>query len=385
MFENAAHTEAHDTMTGAAVDRRDGMSDRCASRGDAMAGIASVVGDDGGGVVGVGSGKARRVVAGTALGVRGVGEVRIIWPDGDGPVVAAGALAQDVRVIEAAIRIQFQEMVRVVAIIAFGAGFGVIDRFADRDHAVVAFAAGAENQLMIDGIDGAKSERSMTCLAEVAGRDMRRRFVSRVGPVVAVVARLTRDQRIAVVDRCAGEAQRVVAGTTILRRRQVIVRFVETDDAVVAGGAGILIQVDLCMVERAGGEIARGMAGDAVLGRRQVPHRRRRLAGSEHAVVAAVAAHADYFGIAMVDRRAEKALGIMAGAALLDGRHMDFGFAGADDIIVAGSAALLVEVSRAVRKGACSETARRMANRAILRRFEVTQRRYARGRAAVVA
>ena len=379
MFENAAHTEAHDTMAGAAVDRRDGMSVCWASRRDAMAGIAAEVGDDGGGVVGVGSDKARRVVAGTALGVRVVREIRIIRPHGDSLVVAAGALAQDVRVIVAAIRIQFQEMVRVVAIIAFGAGFGVIDRFADRGHAVVAFAAVAEDQLMIDGVGGRKSERSMTGLAQVGGRDMRRRFVSRVGPVVAAVATLTRNQRIVVVDECVGEAPRVVAGTTILRRRQVNVRFVETDDAVVASGAGILIQVDLRMVESAGGEIVRGMAGGAVLGRRQVPHRRRRLAGSEHAVVAAVAAHADHLGIAMVDRRAEKALGIMAGAALAHGRHVDFGFTGADDIVVAGSAAILVEVSRAVRKGACSETARRMANRAILRRFEVTQRGYARG------
>jgi len=379
VFENAAHTEARDTMAGAAVDRRDGMSAWWASRRDAMAGIAAEVGDDGSGVVGVGSGKARRVVAGAALGVRVVREIRINRPHGDSLVVAAGALAQNARVIVAAIRIQFQKMVRVMAIIAFGAGFGVIDRFADRGHAVVAFAAVAEDQLMIDVVDGRKSERSMTGLAQVGGRDMRRRFVSRVGPVVATVATLTRNQGIVVVDECVGEAPRVVAGTTILRRRQVNVRFGETDDAVVASGAGILIQVDLRMVESAGGEIVRCMAGGAILGRRQVPHRRRRLAGSEHAVVAAVAAHADHLGIAMVDLRAEKALGIMAGAALADCRHVDFGFAGADDIVVAGSAAILVEVSRAVRKGACSETARRMANRAILRRFEVTQRGYARG------
>ena len=63
-----------------------------------------------------------------------------------------------------------------MAVIAFGLRFDVKVRFADGQHAVVAFAAIPEHLLMIDEGSFGESQRGMAGFAHIAGRVVVRDF-----------------------------------------------------------------------------------------------------------------------------------------------------------------------------------------------------------------
>ena len=100
-------------------------------------------------------------------------------------VVATGARSDYIRVIEAAIRFQFQKMGGIVAVIAFGVRRCMKLGFSDGQVTIVTLAAIAKNFLMIDHGDIGKTRRSMAGMALIAGSDVRRCFANRRCAVVA--------------------------------------------------------------------------------------------------------------------------------------------------------------------------------------------------------
>ncbi len=206
----------------------------------------------------------------------------------------------------------------------------------------------------------------MAGLAQIAGRDMRYRFTPGVEIVVTAIAADAGHLGAAVIDDRVGEGRRVMAGDAVLGGRNVVVGFIVTDHPVVAGGTGVQIQVTGRMIESARSECARGMAGGAVLGGCQVSQRWSRFPGGNKAIVAAIATHTGYRGVAMIDAGAEKILSVMTSTAILASRYMNNGFADIDDVVVAGRTAVLIEVSRSMIEGTRGEATRRMTDHTVL-------------------
>ena len=78
--------------------------------------------------------------------------------------------------IKTAVRVQLQERGGIVAVVTLGIRLYMELGFTDRDHAVMALAAGAKHlQVVIKRNDG-DSLRRMTGLAVIAGTHMRGRF-----------------------------------------------------------------------------------------------------------------------------------------------------------------------------------------------------------------
>jgi len=128
VVEYTAHTEAHDTMAGSAVDRWDGMSDRWSNRRDAMAGIATEVGDNGGGMVGEGAQKTGRRMTANAIGTgnrmrtrRDVGWSRRL-AYGRNAIVTTRTATRYTRVIKLAIHAKLEKTGGIVTVVALGAG-----------------------------------------------------------------------------------------------------------------------------------------------------------------------------------------------------------------------------------------------------------------------
>ena len=256
MVEYAAQTKDRDAVTGVTI--QCGINQRMpgyrTGRGDPVAGIAAIAGNLRSGMVRVRAGKTRRVMAGAAFGSRLMREICVHGSGGDGSIVTTGALSNDIRMIKAAIWVQFQKMGRVMAIIAFGGRGNMVYRLSNRGDVIVTFAAHTKHFLMIHGGNWRESQRGMTSLAEIAGRNMDHRFASGVQIVMTARAANTGNLGAAMVDNGKGEAQCVMAGTAVLGSRNMVAGFLDTDHPVVTGSAGVQIQVSGRMIECPRGE-----------------------------------------------------------------------------------------------------------------------------------
>ncbi len=152
VVEYTTHAKSRNTVAGITIHQRvdKRMPDDRAGRADSVAGITAIAGNQRSGMIGVCASKGRRIVASAALGIWRVCEIGIHRSRGDGAVVTTRAFAKDIRMIKAAIRVQFQKMRRVMTIIALRCRRNMVDRFADRRDIVVTFAARAKYLLVID-------------------------------------------------------------------------------------------------------------------------------------------------------------------------------------------------------------------------------------------
>jgi hypothetical protein len=108
--------------------------------------------------------KAGGVMTGSTLGVWVMGKVGIIRTYGDVAIVATSAFPDDTFMVETTVRIQVQEMISVVARVAFFIGLDMEFRFSDCHDIVMATTTGSEYLIMIDIVDLIKVGRGMTCL-----------------------------------------------------------------------------------------------------------------------------------------------------------------------------------------------------------------------------
>ena len=91
-------------------------------------------------------------------------------------VVATRAFPENIRMIIAAIRSQFQKMSGIVAVIAFGVSRRMKFRFTDGHVTIVTFTAISKNFLMVNRVDNGKIQRGMTGMAVITGSGVTRYF-----------------------------------------------------------------------------------------------------------------------------------------------------------------------------------------------------------------
>lgn len=147
-----------------------------------MAGIATGPDNGGVGVIGEGALKTRRRMTANALGTGDrMGARRVVgsrgrFTGGRAAVVAGGTSTRDTRVIELAVRADFEKTDGIVAVIAFGAGRLMKLGFAYGHHAVMALAAVAKHFLVVDKRNHGKTQRGMAGFAPAGGSDVIQRL-----------------------------------------------------------------------------------------------------------------------------------------------------------------------------------------------------------------
>jgi hypothetical protein len=99
--------------------------------------------------------------------------------------MATGACPGYIRMVKAAIRLQFQKMGGVVAVIAFGVRRCMKLGFADGQVTIVALTAISKNFLMIDRGNNGKARRSVAGMTVITGTNVIRYFTNRRYAVVA--------------------------------------------------------------------------------------------------------------------------------------------------------------------------------------------------------
>jgi len=194
--EDTSEAEGRGAVACAAVDERDGVTAGLSGRTNAVAGIAPVTDNLGTGVVGVGVQKTFGGVTGAAFGAR----IGVRWSRrlafGYRAVVAAPAGPGNPRVIKASIRLQFEEMNGVVAVIAFDNCCDMKFGLADGQNAVVTSAAVAKYFLMVNRVYDAKAQwrGRMAGRAHIAGSAVILRFTRNRDKLVAMTIRAVRGQ-----------------------------------------------------------------------------------------------------------------------------------------------------------------------------------------------
>ena len=128
------------------------------------------------GVIGVGGQKTLRRVTVTTLSIGN--DVGFVFAYGYDAGVATGAYRSDIRMIEAAIRLQFYKTDGIVAAVTFGICWLVELGFADGLNTVMTLAAISEYFLVISKGDNIETLRRMTGLAHITACDMILRFSS---------------------------------------------------------------------------------------------------------------------------------------------------------------------------------------------------------------
>lgn len=265
-----------------------------------MTGITAIFSHNWGGVIWISTNEAGGVMTGSALGVRVMGIVAVVRTHGDCAVVTTGALPDDSCMVEAAVRVQVQEMISVMAVATFCVGLDMEFRFSDRRNIVMAITAGPENLIMIDYADQVKPVRSMTGLTQVAGTRMCNRFTSGSTAVMAGMTGLASHFGSAMIDDCVLEALSIMATATVLCSNDVVTRFSQADHTIMTGRTGVLIKIQLSMVEYTRGKAARGMTNHTIFSGSQMSLRRGWLTGGIVTIMTGSTAHAGYSRIRMI-------------------------------------------------------------------------------------
>lgn len=180
----------------------------------------------------------------------------------------------------------------------------------------------------------AEVARGMTGAAILGRRQMSdRRLAGRGDIIVTTVAAAGADFGIVVIDGGVKKAQGGVAGTAILRGRNMVFGHGDADDAVVTSAASVLIQVGRTVAENSGREGAGSVTATAILVGRQVSRNR----FTERVdTVTAVASSRDHRWGAVVDESVGEISGVVAEPAVLDGYDVSVRFGGGEPGVVAG-------------------------------------------------
>lgn len=127
-----------------------------------MTGITTVSGHNRSGMIWICAGKTGGVMTGSALGVGVMGIVAVVRTHSDTTIVTTGTLSDDAFMVEATVRVQVEEMIGVVAVVAFCTGLDMEFGFSDRHNIIMAITTGTEYLVMIDNVDQIKTGRGMT-------------------------------------------------------------------------------------------------------------------------------------------------------------------------------------------------------------------------------
>lgn len=252
--------------------------------------------------------------------------VPVILARGCRSIVAQGAATGHSGVVVTAVRQAIQEVLGIVASIAFLGRRNMMLGFTNGHDAIVTFAAIPKDFLMIDSRDRGKIWISVARLTVIAGRDVIRRFTDCNYAIVTGCA-VVHDADM--IEERTREAGGVMAGDTILGCWNMCYRLTSGPGigvaAIVTGDA---VSVDSLVIEGAAGKGGGGMTDVTTQCSGNMPLR---FADCCHAVAGITVVEDD----GMIHPASDKTAGSVAYATVLIGQHMVRRFALGKHAVVA--------------------------------------------------
>ena len=199
-------------------------------------------------------------------------------------VVATRAFPENIRMIIAAIRSQFQKMSGIVAVIAFGVRRCMKFRFTDGQLTIVTFTAIAKNFQVINRVDNGKIQRGMTGMAVITGSGVIWYFTD---CRYRVVARDTVINNTGMIKHRGGKRARYVTGTAVLVGYNVAAMLTNgtTGTTIMTGVTAFTDNVGIGMINKSISEINRVMAYAAIIVSAQMNCRGRCRSGAKQNII----------------------------------------------------------------------------------------------------
>ena len=199
-------------------------------------------------------------------------------------VVATRALPENIRMIIAAIRSQFQKMSGIVAVIAFGVRRCMKFRFTDGHVTIVTFTAISKNFLVIDKGGNGKAQRGMTGMAVITGSGVTRYFTD---CRYSVVARDTVINNAGMIKHRSGKRAGYVTGTAVLVCYNVAAMLTNCTarTTIMTGVTAFTDNIGVGMINKSVSEINRVMAYAAIFVSAQMNCRGRCPSGANQNII----------------------------------------------------------------------------------------------------